>query len=154
MPITLRRNAQGKVIFHTESTEGFPAMQMVRGGLGAEAHIEPADLMGTLRFQGDTVVAVRANLPAGKAAAKQFGVRLPALPPSGYRIQKAKHRAGGALLVVGGDLFGMLAGLADVLRRSSLSAEGLTYRGGERTEKPAFPLRYYWTWDQDRKSVV
>ena len=147
MPITLRRNAEGKVNFHTESTEGCPAMQMVQGRLGPEAHIEPADLMGTLRLQGDTLVAVRSALPAGKAAAKQFGVRLPALPPSGYRIQKAKHPAGRALLVVGGDLFGMLAGLADVLCRSALSAEGLTYRGGERTEKPAFPLRYYWTWD-------
>jgi ribosomal protein S9 len=82
MTITLRRNAQGKVVFHPESTEGFPAIGMVRQKLGGDAHIEPADLIGTLRLAGDTVVAVRGGGTAGKAAARQFGVMVALQPPN------------------------------------------------------------------------
>jgi hypothetical protein len=69
------------------------------------------------------------------------------LAPGGYRIEKTTGRKGHLLLVTAGDRFGLLCGLADVCDRSRTEKSTLTYWGGERTEIPAFPLRFFWVWD-------
>ena len=155
MADTIKKARDGKVLLALESTDGFPAVQLAGRVLGADAiRTAPAELLSASPLEGDLIVACVAGSPAGKAAAHALGVRPPRLPSNGYRIQHCKHRAGSALLIAGGDLFGMLAGLSDVLARSELTRRGLLYRGGDRTEKPAFPLRYYWTWDHSTNWVL
>ncbi|NQU11381.1 hypothetical protein HQ590_11355 [bacterium] len=155
MTTLIRRCAHKRLLLFLESTPGFPAQTMAETRLGADAvRCRPAAMLGTLPLKSDCVVVCLARGPSARAVTRQLGARLPALPPSGYRIQTVHHRAGRALVVAGGDVFGLLAGLADVLQRSCLNRAGLSYRGGDRTEKPAFPLRYYWTWDHSTNWVL
>jgi len=155
MTDTIRRERDGSVLVALESTEGFPAADLVHKKLGTSAlRIAPAELLDRAPLEGDLLLACRARSAAARAAGRALGTRLPALPPSGYRIECVAHRAGRALVIIGGDLFGMLAGLSDALLHSDLTRRGLVYRGGTKTEKPSFPLRYYWTWDHSTNWVL
>ena len=103
---------------------------------------------------GDCVIACRVASAAGKAVLRLLGRQRLNLPANAYRIETISTGGGKVLLVLGGDLFGLLAGLSDALTWSELSRSGLVYRGGDKTEKPAFPLRYYWTWDHSTNWVL
>ncbi len=151
----IKRGRDGKVLLALESTEGFPASELAGAKLGtADIRIIPAELLDDALLTGDVVIACRADGPAAQAAAKALDARLGELPASGYRLEYVSHPAGNALVISGGDLFGMLAGMADAFLHSELSDRGLVYRGGARTERPAFPLRYYWTWDHSTNWVL
>lgn len=151
---TIHRGPDGRLRLYFESTAGFPALHMAREKWGVEnlnhaaAEALAQDLPG-----GDAVAAFVQNSPVGRQVVWTLGLHLPKLPPSGYRIEAIKRQAT-TLIVVGGDLFGMLAGLADLALHSDLTARALLYRGGAKTEKPAFPLRYYWTWDHSTNWVL
>ncbi len=152
---TIKRGPDGALRLYFESTPGFPALQLAQAKLGA-ANLEPAPLasLGLDLPGADAVAACVQNSAAGRQAVPALRFRPPKLPPGGYQIAGLPYRGGRLLAVVGGDLFGMLAGLADLLLHSELTARALLYRGGPKTEKPAFPLRYYWTWDHSTNWVL
>ena len=99
-------------------------------------------------------VAFRRDSPGAVQFAAVLDMPLPDLPPSGYRIECRSVHGASVLVVIGGDLFGMLAGFADMCLHAEVTAKGLAYRGGLRTETPAFPLRFYWTWDHSTNWVL
>ncbi|NQU11614.1 hypothetical protein HQ590_12545 [bacterium] len=144
----IRQRRDGKVAVMTQSSAGLPARHLLKRAIGATGwHHVPTEFTAGGLPEGDMIVVVRQDSDAGRSVAKQAGLPGQRLPAGGYRISCSTHASGKKLGVVGGDLFGMLAGLSDALRNSELTRSGLVYRGGERTEKPAFPLRCYWTWD-------
>ncbi len=145
----------GRILVAVESTPGFPAAALARRKLGATAvQVVPAELLEQYTGEGDLVIAVRRGSHVAQTVVKLLDRKLPALPPSGYHIETVDYSRGTALLVLGGDLFGMLAGLSDALLWSSLTSRGLSCRGGTKTEKPAFGIRYYWTWDHSTNWVL
>lgn len=151
----IHRDADGKLVCLLESTEGYPALLMAQAKLGAGTlRTAPAELIGALPLDSDAVVVFRRDGGHAEAIAAALDYPLPEVIPSGYRI--AAHATGGrtVLVVVGGDLFGMLAGFADLCLHSEVTADGLTCRGADRTETPAFPLRFYWTWDHSTNWVL
>lgn len=155
MSDTIKRARDEKLVLCLESTEGFPATDLACKKLGKEnIRFMPAEMLGNALIEGDMVLAFRAGGLVAKAATKALGIRVPKLPPSGYKIECVKHDTGKMLVVVGGDLFGMLAGLSDALLNGEMAKRGFIYRGGARTEKPAFALRYYWTWDHSTNWVL
>ncbi|NQU10242.1 hypothetical protein HQ590_05600 [bacterium] len=152
---SIKRGPDHRLLFCLENTSGYPAMDVAVKKLGAEnLRFLPADLLAARTPQGDWIAAFRADGAVGRHAAKRLGLRIPALPPGGYRIECVTRRSGRALVIIGGDLFGMLAGLADALINGELTRRAFLYRGGDKTEKPAFPLRYYWTWDHSTNWVL
>lgn len=151
----IRRAADGKLCVMFESTEGFPAHDLAARKLGAE-HLRaiPADVLDAELIASDGIVAFRAGSPTGKRTARLLGLRLPGLGPDAYRIELLRRSGRRLLCVAGGDLFGMLAGLSDALTNGELNREAFLYRGGSRTETPAFRWRYYWTWDHSTNWVL
>lgn len=150
-----KRGNDGKLRLALQCTQGFPARQLAMDALGAEnVYHLPVESLDTANPGEDAVIALIQHSAVGKRVLGTLPLRLGALPPSGYHIGSQAHRGGRVLVVVGGDLFGMLAGLADLLLHSERTARALLYRGGTRTEKPAFPLRYYWTWDHSTNWVL
>lgn len=138
-----------------ESTDGYPGFGVVERRLpGVEIRWEPAEMMGSMCGQGDRVIAYVTGGPVSRQLTKVFDLKTTRLPASGYCIGYKKTRKGNCLVVVGGDLFGMLAGLSEAMLWCDISKRGLSYRGGDRIEKPAFPLRYYWTWDHSTNWVL
>lgn len=64
-----------------------------------------------------------------------------------YAIETAITRRGRCLAVIGGDTYGLLAGLWDVLVRLELTDHGATYKGNRMVERPFFAHRFFWSWD-------
>lgn len=155
MPERIRRRKDGSILFVLESTPGFPALQMAQQEMGERnvRHV-PAEMLDATLLDGDLIVAVSRNSKAAANVARMLNRRFLAVPPNGYRIECLEHRGGRALVVFGGDLFGMLAGLAESFLWGECTRTGFLYRGGTRLEKPAFPLRYYWTWDHSTNWVL
>ena len=150
----IRCDSDAKVRFFSESTAGFPAADMAARRLGADrVRSAPAEMLDATQINGDALVVFVQGSAAGKRAATSLGIRIPKLPPSGYRIEVLR-KPRTLLVVAGGDLFGMLAGLADALLHGEVTRRAFVYRGGGRTEKPAFPLRYYWTWDHSTNWLI
>jgi len=151
----VKRGRDNKVRMFLESTEGFPALLLAQEKCGHE-HVrsEPAEMLSMDASGDDAVVVCIQGTSTGKTVVKSLKLRLPKLPPSGYRIDVARQHGTVRLAVIGGDLFGMLAGLADLFVHSEMTRRTLVYRGGTKTEKPAFPLRYYWTWDHSTNWVL
>jgi len=155
MSDTIRRRRDGKILVVFESTSGFPALRMAQEKLGAERiRHAPAEMLDKEIVDGDAIFAFRQGSAAAKSAETALDIRFPKLPPNGYHIECVQHRGGRALVVIGGDLFGMLAGLADALLWGEPGRGGFVYRGGTKTEKPALALRYYWTWDHSTNWVL
>ena len=155
MTDTIRRGRERRLLICVENTPGFPAMDVAVKKLGADnLRFVPVDLLDPNTIDGDLLLVFRAGGAAGRRVAARLGIRTPALPPGGYRIECVTRRTGRILAVAGGDLFGMLAGLADALLNGELVQRAFLYRGGAKTEKPAFPLRYYWTWDHSTNWVT
>jgi len=154
MTKTIRFGQNNKLQIYFESTNGFPALCLARQKCGAE-HLghASAELIGRKMPGDDAVVAFIQGSSVGQKVMEVIDSRLPKLPPGGYHIEVIKQD-GNILIVTGGDLFGMLAGLADMFLHSELTSRALLYRGDTRTEKPAFPLRYYWTWDHSTNWVL
>lgn len=154
MTVTIKRGPDKKLRLFFESTSGFPALHLAQRKYGADnlRHVS-AELIEMETSGDDAVVAFIQGSVVGQKAMKSLGLRLPKLLPSGYHIE-AVERRGKVLVVAGGDLFGMLAGLADAFLHGELTSRALLYRGGTRTETPAFPLRYYWTWDHSTNWVL
>ena len=151
----IRRRKDGTVLFALESSPGFPALHMAHREMG-ERNVQhvPAEMLDATSLDGDLIVVVSRNSKAAANIARVLNCRLATVAPSGYRIECLEHRGGRALLVAGGDLFGMLAGLAEMFLWGECTSTGYLYRGGTRSEKPAFPLRYYWTWDHSTNWVL
>jgi len=144
----IKSRRDGKLAMFLEATEGFAAADLARKKLGPDAPaVLPAEMLEFADAAGDMVVAVRSGSAAARSVAKLLDVRVPKLPAGGYRIRCVSGRGRKVLLIVGGDTFGMLAGMSDALLHSEVGPKALVYRGGEKTEKPAFGLRFYWTWD-------
>ena len=155
MTDTIRRGKDGRLLLCLESTEGFPALDLAQKKLGTQnVHQIPLQILDAEWLAGDVVIACRQGSAAARNTARLLKTRFPKLPPNGYRVECIKHDGGTALVVVGGDVFGMLAGLSDAFLNGELTRRGFTYRGGSKTEKPAFPLRYYWTWDHSTNWVL
>lgn len=152
----IRRGADNKLRVISESTAGFPAGDVARKKLGADAVREaPAEAFGQADLTDDAVVVFRAGGPLAVRLSRLLGCRAPrALLAGGYHLEVVRHQGARFLIVIGGDLFGMLAGLADALINGELTRAGFVYRGGHRTEIPAFPLRYYWTTDHSTNWVL
>ncbi len=151
----IRRDAEGKVVCWLESTAGYPALAMAQRKLGAgQLRTAPAELIDALPLAHDAVVVFRLDGGQAETIARALDMPLPAVTPSGYRLETRALRGATVLVVVGGDLFGMLAGFADLCLHAEMAADGLYYRGGTRTETPAFPLRFYWTWDHSTNWVL
>jgi len=153
--VILRRNRFNRLNLCLEHTDGLPAQAMAERKLGADnVRVSPAEHVDSPVMEGDALVVCRAGSVAAAAVSRFPGTRFAGIKPNGYRIELRKLKGRSLLVVAGGDLFGMLAGLADVLSWSELSGQGLVYRGGERTENPAFALRFYWTWDHSTNWVL
>ncbi|MBI2442216.1 MAG: hypothetical protein HYV35_12700 [Lentisphaerae bacterium] len=152
----IRRGANNTLRVISESTAGFPAGDVARKKLGAEAVREaPAEALDREGLAEDAIVVFRAGGALAARLCRLLGYRPPrALPAGGYHLDVVRHHNARFLVVIGGDLFGMLAGLADALLNGELTREGFVYRGGRRTEIPAFPLRYYWTADHSTNWVL
>ena len=155
MTTTLRKSKDGKIVACLESSSGFPAIALVERKCGQGIfRIAPTEVLTPEAIQEDMLIACCAHSAAGRRAAQAFRLRLPTIKPNGYHIAPLDQGGRRLLLVVGGDLFGMLAGLSDALLHSELTPRGLVYRGQARTENPAFSLRYYWTWDHSTNWVL
>ena len=150
----IRCGRDGRVRFFSESTEGFPALDLARRKIGAERLLAaPAEMLVTDRAGDAAVVAFVHGSSTGRMVMKALDVRCPKLPCSAYHVEVV-NRPRRVLVVAGGDLFGMLAGLADAFLHGEMTRGALLYRGGVKTERPAFPLRYYWTWDHSTNWVL
>ena len=141
MQISLRGNPQGQLSFWLESTPGFPARdQLQKRFPQSQLHVQPAELLTADDLTTDSLIVCRAASAAKlPAISRLLPSRAPSLAPSAYQIQSVRTGRHRHLLVLGGDLFGMLAGLADVLQRSTLDAHGLTYSGGRSYRDPRLP---------------
>lgn len=151
----IKYRKDGKLCVSIESTNGFPGIDLVNRKLDAsQVCHEPAGLQAGTSEPGDRLLAFIAGSPTARQASRLFGIKMWHLPASGYRIEYTESKQGNCLVIAGGDLFGMLAGLSDTLLWSELTKRGLVYRGGNRTENPVFPLRFYWTWDHSTNWVL
>jgi len=154
MTNTIKRGQDDKLQVYFESTSGFPALELARKKCGhATIRHAPAEAFNAKLLKEDAVLGFIQGSPAGQKIAKELALHPPKLPAGGYHIEvvQKQHKI---LIVAGGDLFGLLAGLADMFLHSELTPRNLLYRGNTRTEKPAFPLRYYWTWDHSTNWVL
>ncbi|OGV60331.1 MAG: hypothetical protein A2498_07110 [Lentisphaerae bacterium RIFOXYC12_FULL_60_16] len=153
--ITLANSPANRMNACLEYTDGLPAQAMVERKLGATSvRTMPVEALDSPVLDGDVLVVCRTGSAAAAVVNRHFGVRAAGIRPSGYRIQEVKDGKRKAVIILGGDLFGMLAGLADVLVWSERTSRGLVYRGGTRTENAAFPLRFFWTWDHSTNWVL
>lgn len=123
-------------------------------GEGKIKHM-PLEMIDASFVKGnDAIVACLCGSAAARNVAKLFKLRLPALPKSGYQICTVANNGGNVVVVAGGDRFGALAGLSEAIRWCERTPEGLDYYGGTRKETPAFPVRFYWTWDHSTNWVL
>ena len=156
MPTTLRLRADGRLLvcFDQDVMRAGLDLAEKRLGAGRTKHM-PVELMdASFLADADGVVAGVADSAGTRGLAKRLGAKLPRLGAGAYCIKPVAHATGQMLLVVGGDRFGTLAGLSEALRWSTFAPPALTYDGGERHESPAFPLRFYWTWDHSTNWVL
>ncbi len=151
----IARGNDGKLQCWFESTPGFPASDLARKQLGAD-HVReaPTEVLDRDWLIGDSIIAFRSTGPFAKRIATIVGCKVPALIAGAYRIECRKARHGTMLVIIGGDLFGMLAGMAEAFQWGEVTKAGFLYRGGTISEKPAFPMRYYWTLDNSTNWVL
>jgi hypothetical protein len=155
MLLRIKAARDGKLAACLESTEGFPALAMLEKRLGKNAfRSAPADIPDSFAADEDRLAVCRADSLAGKVVSRALALRFAGIKPGGYRIECRQKNGRNTLVVAGGDLFGMLAGLADVLLNLEKTSAAWIYRGDSRIENPAFPLRYYWTWDHSTNWVL
>lgn len=155
--VTIRTQADGRLLISLGREIATGGLAMAARKLGAaRVRHAPADLVDeALLGQGDALCVLVAGTEAADRVLKLLKLKVPALGRGGaYRIAAARKGERTVGAVIGGDAFGAMAGLSDFIRWSEWTAEGLVYKGGERTETPAFPLRFYWTWDHSTNWVL
>src|SRR5262245_38532581 len=109
----IARTNDGKLQCWFDSTPGFPATDLARKKLGVEQFREaPTEVLHRDWLDGDCIVAFRSTGPLAKRTAAILDVKLPRLVAGAYRIEFVKRRHGKMLVIIGGDLFAMLAGMA------------------------------------------
>ena len=151
----IRRHRDGRLFIYAEATPGFPVNGLVqRKLLDMRTRILPADLFDLAADDHDAVLTFVAGHPGMGRVLKQLRIRVPTLESGAYWISPRQIRGRRLLVVAGGDVFGMLAGLSEALEFSEERKTGISYLGGPRHETPAFPLRYYWTWDHRMQWVM
>jgi len=155
-PITLRLQEAATLHLSLGRTLMPPGLDLAtKFGPAVTMRHVPPDLLEPGFFEStDAVVCLEAESEEGKRFGARFGLEEEDLKQGAYSIRFLKREAGVFLIIRGGDRFGALAGLVDVLQRCRLSGEALLYSGGERVESPAFPLRFYWTWDHSTNWVL
>lgn len=116
----------------------------------------PLELVGTLSpFPECAICCFVEGSEAGVDLVRRCEWEAIDLANGAYAVEWHPGESGGGLLAIrGGDRFGALAGLVDVVKRCRLAGDDLVYSGGERVETPAFPLRFYWTWDHSTNWVL
>lgn len=152
----VRVRGDGKLLACLDRDLMAPGMALAARKLGGDRvkHV-PVDLLDRSFLAGnDALVAVVSGSEAARHAGRLLGQRPARLAPGAYRIASIPNGGGSIVMITGGDRFGALAGLADVLDRCAREPGGLRYGGGDRTETPAFPVRFYWTWDHSTNWVL
>ncbi len=156
----IRCNSNRTICFVIEPTEGLPANKLIERSVICQKNsykiFSTSCALSAMPEEADFIVAFIKNSKMHKELHNFFDKdnAIKKIIPDGYGIFQLQKRDRRFLVVVGGNLFGMLAGLFDVLCWSRLEKDALIYEGGERIENPAFPLRYYWTWDHSTNWVL
>jgi hypothetical protein len=156
MAATIRLRADGRLLVCLDK-------DILRGGLdlvqkklgpGRVKHM-PAELIdSTFLKNEDALIACVKGTDAAKNISRLLNVRIPRQKAGGFWICPVTRGGGSVLVVAGGDRFGALAGLSEAIGWSEFAPPSFIYGGDERKETPAFPLRFYWTWDHSTNWVL
>lgn len=97
---------------------------------------------------GDCILLALDRHPQTAGLCRRLGVRCHAgLGADAFAIEIAGKGERRCLAVIGGNPFGLLAGLWDALVRLEMTGSGAAYRSGSAVERPAFAHRFFWSWD-------